>query len=243
MNVYDLDRPKKGLALIINNLHNEQKATRKDVTKLEVMFQRINVHVDPVKIDQDQNELSAIAEDLKVKDMISFNLFFLVVISHGLEGDKIKCNSGAVDVELFVESLVKNKSMTGYPKILIFDCCRGDEPNIGQIKATASPRIPFGSDIFIGFATTKGYASVTMATGSPFINAFCNTIEKSFDKEQFITIFQEVQFIVSQEINRIQVPIKEAAGVHSILDAVQVPESRSTLRKQLYLLGKGKYEE
>jgi hypothetical protein len=239
MNIYDLDRPKRGLAVIINNLHSEQKATRNDVAKLEAMFQKIDIQVDPVKINQDKNELSTLAEDLRVKDMKSFNLFFLLVISHGLDGDKIKCSSGAVDIELFVESLVKNQSLTGYPKILIFDCCRGDEPNIGQMKATTSPRIPFGSDIFIGFATTKGYASVTMNTGSPFINAFCNSLEKSFDKEEFITIFQEVQFIVSQEINRIQVPIKESAGVHSILDAVQVPELRSTLRKHLYLFGKG----
>ena len=35
MNIYQLRRPQKGLAFIINNLHNEQKATRNDVNKLE----------------------------------------------------------------------------------------------------------------------------------------------------------------------------------------------------------------
>ena len=42
---YKLDRPEKGLALIINNLHNEQKATRNDVSKLKAMFDKIGVQV------------------------------------------------------------------------------------------------------------------------------------------------------------------------------------------------------
>jgi hypothetical protein len=147
------------------------------------------------------------------------------------------------DIEFFVESLDKNKSMTGYPKILIFDFCRGDEPNIGQIKATPSPRIPVGSDIFIGFATTKGHYSVTGTTGSPFIDTFCLCIEKSFDKEPFICIFQEVQNKVSQRVTRVAAPIKDLSGAHSIVNAMQVPESRSTLRRQLFFLNKSMYKE
>jgi hypothetical protein len=42
---YKLDRTKKGFAIIINNLHNEQKATRNDVSKLETMFNTIGVQV------------------------------------------------------------------------------------------------------------------------------------------------------------------------------------------------------
>ena len=126
--------------------------------------------------------------------MTSYNIFFLVVLSHGLLGDKIICQHGTdtstFDIEFFVESLGKNKSMTGFPKIFIFDFCRGGEVNLGGMKKLAPPRIPFGSDVFIGFATTKGYASATGSSGSPFIEAFCESVEKLFDKEQFITIFQ-----------------------------------------------------
>ena len=83
MNVYQLHRPQKGLAFIINNLHNEQKATRKDVIKLDAMFKRINVHVDSIKINQDKNELIAFANELKAKDLTPYNLCFLLVLSHG----------------------------------------------------------------------------------------------------------------------------------------------------------------
>ena len=240
MNIYQLRRPQKGLAFIINNLHNEQKATRNDVNKLEAMFKRINVQVDSVKINLDKNELSDIADELKVKDMTSYSLCFLVVLSHGIQGDKIVCmndimKKSTFDIEFFVESLGSNKSMIGYPKIFIFDFCRGNDLNLGNMKAIPSSRIPFGSDIFIAFATTKGYASATGRTGSPFINAFCSCIEKSFDKAPFISIFQEVQDEVSQTVTSVLEPTKGA-----IIDAMQVPESRSTLRKQLFLLNKGK---
>ncbi len=238
MSIYKLHRPKKGLAFIINNLHNEQKATREDVKKLKAMFNRINVQVDSIKINQDKNELTTIAAELKTKDMSSYNLCFLVVLSHGIQGDKIVCMNGkeqsTFDIEFFVENLSGNKSMNGFPKIFIFDFCRGNDVNLGYMKATPSSRIPFGSDVFIAFATTKGYASATGKAGSPFINSFCDCIEKSFDKEPFISIFQEVQNVTSKTVTSVYEPTKG-----SIIDAMQVPESRSTLRKQLFLLDKG----
>jgi hypothetical protein len=86
MNVYNLDRPVKGLAHIINNLHSEQKQTQNDVIKLEKMFKRIKVQVEPVKTNQDKKELEIFASNLKCQEMDSFNIFFLVVISHGLQG-------------------------------------------------------------------------------------------------------------------------------------------------------------
>jgi len=57
-----------------------------------------------------------------------------------------------------------------------------------------------------------------------------------FDKESFGSIFQEIQHLVSQKRSR----VRDAAG-DSVLDAMQVPESRSTLRKKLYLL-EGKFD-
>jgi len=241
MSIYKLHRPKKGIAFIINNLHNEQKVTREDVKKLKAMFNRINVQVDCVKINQDKNELTSIAAELKTKNMSSYNICFLVVLSHGIQGDKIVCmneqmKKSSFDIEFFVESLDGNRSMVGFPKIFIFDFCRGDDVNLGDTKATPSSRIPFGSDIFIAFATNKGYASATGKAGSPFINAFCGCIEKSFDKEPFLSIFQEVQDVTSKTVTSVHEPTK---GL--IIDAMQVPESRSTLRKQLFLLDKSKY--
>ena len=84
--IYELDRPVKGLAYIINNLHSEQKQTQNDVIKLEKMFGRINVQVEPVEVNQDKKELEQFAKNLQFREMESFNILFLVVISHGLQG-------------------------------------------------------------------------------------------------------------------------------------------------------------
>jgi len=218
MSSYELKRPQKGIAFIINNLHFKQKETRIDVDRLKTMFKIINVQVDFDKHDQDKDKLNAIAYELKNKDMSSYNLCFLVVISHGSQGDKIECSDGtAFDIDLFVESLGENESMVGYPKILIFDFCRGDEVNVGRTKATpCARRIPFGADIFIGFSTSEGYTSSTSPTGSPFINAFCTCIEKSYDKMPFLNIFQEVQDMTSQTVTRVR------DQKYEVKDAMQV---------------------
>jgi len=179
MSSYELNRPQKGIAFIINNLHCEQIATRIDVDRLKTMFKIIDVQVDFDKLDQDKNELTAIAYELKNKDMRAYNLCFLLIISHGIHGDKIKCSDQSFfNINYFVKSLGENKSMFGYPKILMIDFCRGNDVNLGDTKATPSSRIPFGSDIFIGFSTSEGYFSSTGPTGSPFIHAFCTCIEE-----------------------------------------------------------------
>ena len=41
VSVYDLDRPRVGYVLIINNLHDDQPATRNDVTRLENVFEKV----------------------------------------------------------------------------------------------------------------------------------------------------------------------------------------------------------
>ena len=156
MNCYQLDRPEKGFCQIINNLHNEQKATRKDVERLEKMFKQINVQVAQTKINQDKLELHQYSKELENKNLQPFNIFFLVVLSHGTHGDKLVCSSGLFDIEEFVEAIGKNKTMIGYPKILIFDFCRGADLNLGELKDSSKTRIPIGSDICIGFSTTKG---------------------------------------------------------------------------------------
>jgi len=94
MTIYELDRSLKGIgiAYIINNLHFEQSQTQYDVTNLENMFKTINVKVESVKVNQDKEELEKFAKNLQLIEMNSLNIFFLVVISHGLKGITfIKC--------------------------------------------------------------------------------------------------------------------------------------------------------
>ena len=85
---------------------------------------------------------------------------FLKHFSHGIAGDKILCPRGSkvlpllktsydvLEIEHFVKSLSKNKTLIGRPKILIFDCCRGDEVNVGELKSFGKGSLPHAFSIF-----------------------------------------------------------------------------------------------
>ena len=174
MSPYQLDRPQKAFCQIINNLHNEQKATRQDVDRLKNMYSRINVKEVQTRENLDKSELQQYSKDLELQNLKAFNIFFLIVLSHGVLGDMIQCRSGLFHIEDFVEAIGKNKTMTGYPKILIFDFCRGKDVNFGQLKGSTQSKIPLGSDIFIGFATSRGYYILQLFfhLSTRFINYF-----------------------------------------------------------------------
>ena len=164
MTSYPMDRENIGLAIIINNLHLEQPQTRNDVKNLEETFKKIGVEVKKPKLNQDKKELEVLADELATDDFSTYNAVFLVIISHGRAGDLVVCQDRQTyfDSNIFAEKLCKNASLVGQPKILLFDFCRGDELNEGETKSTYLRRIPHGSDVFIGHATTKGYVSITV---------------------------------------------------------------------------------
>ena len=81
-----------------------------------------------------------------------------------------------------------------------------------------------------------GHASVTGPTGSPFIEAFCNSVEESFEEKTFINIYQDIQDAVSKKLTKVYEPVNGR-----VVDAMQVPEMQSTLRHQLYLVNQGKF--
>ena len=237
MNFYTFDRPEKGLALIINNLDSEQEGTKMDVDNLKNMFKIINIKTEEVQNDQTLDEIKKICEDLETKDLTAYNMFFLVVISHGKMGDQIICkDSKNFEIQNFIKSLQENKDLIGYPKLLLFDVCRGSHPNSGQSTSkSVTTKIPLDSDFFVAFATTKDYFSYTENVGSPFISAFCSSVAELYNKETFNFIFQETQHKVAHQ----KYPKDKENKQPGQYAEMQVPESHSTLTNHLYLMDIG----
>ena len=229
-----MDRDKIGLAIIINNLHNEQKQTRNDEKNLKEAFEKIKVEVRKPKLNQDKQELEELADKLATDNFFSYNVVFLVIISHGKTGDMIVCqNKKTFDMQSFVDKLCENRSLVGQPKILLCDFCRGGELNEGETKSTQGTKLPYGADVFIGHATTKGFLSITGPKSSPFLQAFCDQIQKSYMSTTFQVIFQRVQ----QKVSEISTKIEKDG---TISEGMQIPESKSTLRMDLFLVKQGK---
>ena len=225
-----MDREKIGLAIIINNLHNEQPQTRKDVEKFEETFKMIGIEVQNPRLNQDKVELKELADELALADFYSYNAVFLVIISHGMAGDLIVCpgKKKTFDMHFFVENLCKNKSLVGQPKIILCDFCRGNKLNKGETKSTNLSRIPCGSDVFIGHATTEGYYALTGPESSPFSETLCEKMQKLYLSTAFQVVFQRMQQEVSEKI------------LIPGMDGMQMPESKSTLRKDLFILKQGR---
>ena len=235
MTSYPMDRDNIGLAIIINNLHLEQPQTQNDVKNLEETFKKIEVKVRKPRLNQDKKELEELADELSTEDFHSYNAVFMVIISHGKAGDLIVCQGKkkTFDMHFFVEKLCQNKSLVGQPKILLCDFCRGDELNSGDIKSTKLTRIPKGCDVFIGHATTNGYFAVTGPKSSPFIENLCDQIRMSYLSTAFQVIFQRVQ----QKVSDISTTIEKDG---TTFEGMQIPESKSTLRMDLFLFKQGR---
>jgi hypothetical protein len=241
MTSYPMTRDQIGLAFIINNLDSDEKQqtqARNDVKKLEETFKKIGVKIDtPNRKNQDKKELEDFAETLATADFNAYNAVFLVIISHGIDGDLIACQvkDTYFDSKIFVEKLSENTTLVGQPKILLCDFCRGDSVNEGvEVKSISMTRIPIGSDLFVGHATTSGNVSVTRSKSSPFIEAFCEQVQLLYQSTSFLNIFQRVQ----QKVSEISSQVSKRDGTSC--NVMQIPELKSTLRMDLFLLKAGR---
>ena len=85
--VYEMNRATMGYALIINNLHDDpghHEGTRKDVESLKKLFKLLQMKVKIFKT-QSKVETERIAKKLMSANFADYNLFILVVLSHGIE--------------------------------------------------------------------------------------------------------------------------------------------------------------
>ena len=79
-------RPKAGVCFIINNHDAEIKATRKDVSNIKEAFETLGFQVEAPKINLSDAEMALFIRDLRRRDMSSFNVFCLFVLSRGVPG-------------------------------------------------------------------------------------------------------------------------------------------------------------
>ncbi len=144
------------------------------------------------------------------------------------QGDQLKSfDSQSFPIGKFITALHQNKSLSGRPKVLILECCRGKEVMTGRVKDT----IDWPDDFYVLNSTLSGYISATHhIKGSPFVRIFGESLMKNCQKMSLRDIFQEVK----EKVSNIKTGVLHPDKGGSVL-AMQVPEERSTLKKQLYL--------
>jgi hypothetical protein len=150
---------------------------------------------------------------------------YLVFFKFVFQGEIIVVDGQAVPIKRFITDLHQNESLRGRPKVLIFECCRGERVMTGRIKS------PMPEDFYILYSTSSGCVSATdYNKGSPFVKVLGESLLKHYMVMSLQDIFKGVKEKVSEMRTTILDP---ASGVP--VASKQVPDERSTLKKKLFL--------
>ena len=189
MAVYCYPRPKKGLALIVNN---SLKDNRADISNLSKMFKAIDYEIMHHYSGSSSSETVDIYEHLKTLDLSEYNVFFLVVFSDVQTGGKIcALSKDSLEIERLLESLAGNSTMVGQPKVAFIGSSIYDGDGDGAADGrpqTKNDQTTSLADIFLLNVVLKSYNTTD---ASVFVEVFCRRVRESFQEKPFIDLVQQ----------------------------------------------------
>lgn len=240
-----------GLAVIINENEfvesyqnvgerlflEERKGSEIDCRKLESLWQDFGFRVE-THIDLTMNEIFRLPTDLQIRDLSSYDIFVLCIMSHGQKGCFYSSDSREIDIDHFVGEFA-DKCMVSKPKLFFIQACQGNQHNKGipvcpevpvqrKLEVDSRPQteiVPRYADIFQAVATVDNYVSYRdEQDGSLFISHLVKNISEYGNKEDIQAILTRVQNDVSKE---------NAAFDNKLYK--QLPVSKSTLLRKVVL--------
>lgn len=222
---YEHDKNRKlAKVLIINNKtfdtsYMERKGAEFDEQSLMETLSRLNYSY-KIKRDlsasQMKKTIDSFASD---KDLKNYNMSILIACSHGTNANQRggyteiygKDNKGVI-LDDIIKLFTRHSHLAGKPKILIFQCCRGEkEENAAVVEPDAIPFREHG-DMLIAYSTLPGFKSYrTRELGSWYIQSFCAAVERHADTLDIESIFK----IVDEDLNRQHPTIKQTSVIES----------------------------
>lgn len=262
---YDSQRPEKrytmesdprGAVFIINNRrftnnHKERLGTDQDCWNLKILFEELGFHV-YVKEDLKSFEILRECKDFANKRILAkVDCMVLAVLSHGT-ADNVICGVDEKMINVMDEicpifSPQKCPSLSGKPKMYIFNACRGEKN--GHSTPLLSPSVTVhvdelqrdgpnvvgdyrsqvldNQDILLCYSTFPGYASYRdPEKGSWFVQEFVEVFREQAYDEHVMDMLTEVNKKVSQKSHR---------DISSEASCVQIPCPATSLTKKWYL--------
>lgn len=125
----------RGLCLIISNINfnNVALSTRfggdLDVERLKHTFEKLNFIVE-IKSDKTAEEMAAIFDHVRNRDLSLHDAFVCVVMSHGSKGDVIYGVDGNFMTVHEISKLFNDQyclALRGKPKLFFISACRGSK--------------------------------------------------------------------------------------------------------------------
>ncbi|XP_065657136.1 caspase-3-like [Hydra vulgaris] len=137
-----------------------------------------------------------------------FSALFIVILSHGSESGILGIDSPE---EIKINSLLENfkadnaPAFDKKPKVFIVQACRGERDDIRKDGIKDSKRIyynestiPMLSDFVVAYPCAAGYTALrSTIKGSWFIQELVKSLSIFYDKEDFLSILNRVNFKVA----------------------------------------------
>ncbi|CAG9854076.1 unnamed protein product [Phyllotreta striolata] len=206
---YEMKARRKGMALIINNVHfdkktDERKGAEFDEINLKNLLKEMGFEVKSHSNQTVSKMKEKIKNFSKDKSLQNVNVSLVVMMSHGtnkknglpMPGNYTEVigtdGKGLAVDEVLAEFTGENcKGMKGKPKIFIFQCCRGARSEY-QVDA-----MPFGiaknhADMLVAYSTLPGlYSLRDIKKGSIYIQTICHVFQqhsRNLDVESLLKI-------------------------------------------------------
>lgn len=241
--VYRMDFPRRGKAIVINNENfrnsPQRKGTFVDFAKICNRLERLGFQVER-HIDATCNQILAAFVNSSNEDHSEADCFVGVFLSHGGENE-IHGTDGILNLKSIFELFQSNrcKTLAGKPKLFFIQACRGEEfddgtnVNVADAGGMRSPledevelAIPDDADFLICYSTVSGYYSWRNAQrGSWYIQALVRVLDECGTQLEIRKILTRVNKMVAynyESKDRRQTRKK------------QIPSFTSKLTKDLY---------
>ncbi|XP_041784447.1 caspase-1-like [Anopheles merus] len=249
---YDTSNARRGIALIINQVHFSSMAVRdgsnKDRTDISTALQRIGFEV-RVMDDPNRKQLLSTLKQLAGEDHSHSDCLVVVVMTHGKENNLLYASDRSYEANRLWEPFIGDAcpSLIGKPKLFFVQACRGKKLDEGVIQATisidsvdtqSSPGsmryvIPAMADLLVMYSTYDGhYSWRNPSKGSWFIQALCVELGASAHCKELLHILTAVS-------RRVAFHYQSNVPDNAKIDAKkQMPCMVSMLTKLLYLTPK-----
>ncbi|XP_033629510.1 uncharacterized protein LOC117291741 isoform X4 [Asterias rubens] len=237
---YTMNRNPRGLCMIINNQNfhgdkrlNERKGSDLDTGRLLYLFDKLHFKVD-ARTDMTSYEMHSWFKEVSQMDHSEYDCFVCCIMSHGELGAVHGTDGESVEIQeiLALFKSVSCKSLNGKPKLFFIQACQGtvhqegietdEAPGLGTgIQKT----LPKEADFLLSCATVPGYVSYrSTKSGSWFVNALVDNIEKYHDELDLVRILIQVNYQLGNGVAKVKQGYMK-----------QIAAPSFTLRKDLYL--------
>ncbi|XP_036355819.1 caspase-7 [Octopus sinensis] len=249
---YDMTHKKRGVAYIFNNenFKDSKLSTRhgssKDTEDFKASLLNLGFREDDIKVhtDESADEMrKALNEFEQDNPDIEGNIdcFICAILSHGGEDDIIYGYEGKVELDELLSYLRPDRcpSLTGIPKLIFIQTCRGSKIDVGVERNDAEkeesgkkpPKIPIMADMLVFHSSSNKYPSIRdKDTGSWFMQTLSRMLMEYGAEYEIMKLLAAVCNHVASIELQISLILK---GERVNSDFKQMPQIMTTLRKEL----------